>query len=88
MVLHARTLRETGRYLEFRMEDFDAELPRILEALELSPAAGCTAAGVLIYEPSVKQAVPVSPAAIARVEGLRALAEELDYSLEPDRVLH
>jgi hypothetical protein len=79
MVRHARTLRSTGRYLEFRMENFDAELPRILEALDLPPHPACTAAAGFRYLPSARRQISVSAGAIDRVEGLRALAEELGY---------
>jgi hypothetical protein len=83
MVRHARRLRDTGRYVEFRMEDFDEELPRILEALDLSPDPACLEAARHEYLPSARRPVPV-PASLDSIEGLRSLAEELDYAL-PER---
>ena len=81
MVRHARTLRDTGRYIEFRMEEFDRELPRVLDALELPRHAACDAAAQFRYLPSARQPVPISDAAIDRVAGLRELADELQYEL-------
>jgi hypothetical protein len=63
------------------MEDFERELPRILEALELRPHPACESAAGFRYLPSARQPVPVSAAAADRVPGLRALADELGYEL-------
>jgi hypothetical protein len=81
MVCHARSLRDTGRYVEFRMEDFDEAWPRILDALALPPDPTCLEAAAHRYVPSERRDVPVRPAVIDRVDGLRALAEELRYEL-------
>jgi hypothetical protein len=81
MVRHARSLRDTGRYLEFRMEDFDDEWPRLLDGLELPPDPACLEAARYRHLRSTAQPVPVSSIMIERVEGLRALAEDLGYEL-------
>jgi hypothetical protein len=84
MVRHARTLRNSRRYFEFRMEDFDRELPRILEALELPAHPACLDAARFEYLPSPRRAIPISAGAVARAKGLRALADELGYALSVD----
>ena len=81
MVRHARALRGTGRYFEFRMEDFDSALPQILDALDLAPDPACEAAARFRYLPSPHRPVPVTAAMIDRAVGLRALAGELGYDL-------
>jgi hypothetical protein len=81
MVRHARSLRSTRRYFEFRMEDFDAELPRMLDALDLPPAPACTAAARFQYLPSPPRPISISANVVTRVDGLQALADELGYSL-------
>src|SRR5207247_813166 len=55
MVTHARRWRDTGRYFEFRMEDFDAQLPRLLDFLALAPDPACIAASTLLYVPSARR---------------------------------
>ena len=81
MVRHARTLAGTGRYIEFRMEDFEQELKRILAALELPPDPDCERGARLDYLPSAPISISVSASVIDSVEGLRPLAIELGYQL-------
>jgi hypothetical protein len=81
MVRHARSLRDTGRYLEYRMEDFDAELPRILDALDLSPDPACVAASQFKYLPTAGPSFDVALAALEGVDGLTSICEELNYDL-------
>ena len=81
MVDHARTLRGTGRFIEFRMEDFDAELSRVLSELALDAAPACVGAAALTYLPSASRPIPVSEAVLDGVPGLRELADAFGYSL-------
>jgi hypothetical protein len=81
MVRHARSLRDTGRYLEYRMEHFDVELPRILQALDLDPDPACVAASRFRYLPTAGESIGVPPGALQRVEGLAAICRELGYDL-------
>jgi hypothetical protein len=87
MVRHTRLLADTGRYVEFRMEDLERELDRILDALDLPPAPECAHAARLTYLPSQPMSLPVSANVIDRVDGLRTLATELGYPLpqQPSR---
>jgi hypothetical protein len=81
MIQHARTLRQTGRYVEFRMEDLDGALPGLLDTLGLAPSAECAEAARLTYLPSKPVSIPVSARVLDSVDGLRALCGELGYAL-------
>lgn len=81
MVRHARGLASTGRYVEFRMEDFDAALPRLLDALGLEPDPACEVAARVRYLPSEARAIAVPPPLLDEVVGLRPLCLELGYDL-------
>jgi hypothetical protein len=82
MVAHARELRDTGRYLEYRMEDFDGELPRVMTALELDLHPDCVEAARGHYLPSVRRQIEIPARAVERATGLRPLAAELGYDLD------
>ena len=81
MVRHGRSLRATGRYTEYRMEDFETALPRILRALDLELHPDCVAAARLAYLPSEPRRIAVAPSTLDRVDGLRELATDLGYEL-------
>lgn len=81
MVNHARTLKTGDNYVEFRMEDLEDRLPRILGALRLSSDSQCERAVLLTYLPSSPDPIRVSAETVDSVPGLRALAAEFDYGL-------
>jgi hypothetical protein len=81
MVTHARALRDTGRYLEYRMEDFDRELPRVMNGLDLDLHPDCLEAGRIQYLPSPERRIEIPARAVERARGLRPLAAELGYDL-------
>jgi hypothetical protein len=81
MVRHARTLRETGRYIEYRMEDFDDALPRIVHSLELELHPACLEASRLEYLKSPRRRLEIPARAVDRAEGLRELTADLGYTL-------
>lgn len=85
IVNHSRSLGATGRYTEFRMEDLDAELPRILAALDLAPDPACAAAGDFTYIPSPPRPIQVRASWLQQVPGLQALCETFAYTLPAEQ---
>lgn len=83
MVRHARQFTATGRYIEFRMEDFDARVSAVLSALGLTLDPAVTRVAAIRHLPSERRALTLPPGLADAVAGLAEICAPLGYAL-PD----